>query len=243
MYDLISILREAAEQDAIFSISKIEVIGDPSEFTYKFYSCGKMTHWLRPCMYIYVGGEKGEVQEVVNNECVQIVFENEIDLTVTSFSIPHGTFVYGTQPMADVEIDQKEIGMLGSGNPMPLIYFQEIYRTRTQPLDSPIQIIGIDLRIFFLNDYEQDNAWLTSDHYKNIVDQMVNYSEFFVQNLKDNTKQLDRSYLRNNSYDTIPRVKTGDYVKNANVSSIFARNLSGAELVIDVPVKKDKSCC
>ena len=36
--------------------------------------------------------------------------------------------------------------------------------------------------------------------------------------------------------------KTGEYIKGGNKKSLFARNLSGAELIISLAIKEDIRC-
>ncbi len=246
MYDLIPILKEAAEQDAIFSISKIEVIGGALTFQYKFYPCDYKTYWLRPCMTIFVDSESGgtatgEVQLVQNNEWVQIKFNVAIDQNAKSFVIKHGTFIHGTLPMADMAIDEREIGMMGSKFPLPIIYFQELFTETKLPLENANDFIGENLRIYFLDDYFQNTAWLTEDHYENIVYPMKNYAYFVLENLRKDLR-VDYQYLDDNSQRVVGRVKTGDYKSGRNEASVFTRNLSGAELIASVAVKEDIRC-
>jgi len=246
MYSLIPILKEAAEQDAIFTVGKIETVGGELLNTKKFYPCDYKTYWLRPCMKVEFPSEAGgiafgEVVEVQNNEWVIIKFDRDIDLDGKEFVIHHGTFIHGTLPMADMEINEKEIGLMGGKFPMPIIYFQELFTETKLPLENANDFIGENLRIYFLDDYHQNTAWLTEDHYENIVYPMKNYAYFLLDNLKKDLR-IDYQYLDDNSQRIIGRVKTGDYKSGKNEASVFTRNLSGAELVASVAVKEDIRC-
>ena len=242
MYDLTPILKAAAEQNATFKIEEIQDLGNN---TYKFFSCDHKTYWLKPCFFkitvkqIAGGFPVGTVIEVVNNEYVVAKFTLPLTEIETSFSVVSGTFIHGTLPMADVEISR--IGNADSNEVMPVIYHQEIYRKSKQIRDSVNDYIGRDLRIYFLDDYLQNNAMLTQDHYNDIIYQMENYANFFVENLK-NDLRIDKDYIDNNTHDIIFRVKTGEYLSGKNTKQIFTRNLSGVELVISIAVKKDDRC-
>ena len=248
MYDLINILKDAAEQDATFKIGSIEQIGGAFTFQYKFCSCNFQTYWLKPCMQILIDAEGtgvaiGKVQFVENNECVQIQFDREIDIEAKEFTIPHGSFIHGTLPMADVEFSFIERGNPSKDTykPMPAIYFQEIYSETLLTVEDANEFTGDNLRIYFLDDYKRNTKWTTKEHYENIINQMVNYARFFIENLK-NDKRVDFDFIENNTQKIIRRVKTGEYVKGGNVMATFGRNLSGAELVMSIAVKRDNRC-
>jgi len=249
MYDLTPILRTAAERNATFKVSSFANIEGQK---YIFYSCNYHTYWLKPCFQFEIIAENGlslvlKVLEVENNNSItaEIIGGNgdQIPENLSSFSISYGTFIHGTLPMADVEISR-----VGNGNsstqttkPMPLVYHQEIYRKTKQTEESANDYIAQDLRIYFLDDYLQDNSMLTEDHFNNIIYQMENYANFFVENLKNDVR-INKDYIDNNTHDVIFRVKAGEYVSGKNVKQTFARNLSGVELIISLAVKKDDRC-
>ena len=250
MYDLNPILKQAAETNAIFKIKEIQDLGGGR---YRFFSCDNKTYWLKPCMKIQIKQTTGnflmlEVVEVVNNNYFEAVFDGTLVQLEDEFFVEAGSFVHGTLPMADVEVNR-----IGNGNPtkqnfkpLPLVYHQEIYRKQKQTIESSYDYIAQNLRIYFLDDYLQKTEWLTDDHYNNIIYQMENYANFFVENLKNDIK-IDRQYIEFNTHDIIFRVKTGEYVSGKNVKSVFARNLSGVELVISLAVNKNfcdnNTCC
>lgn len=249
MYDLTPILTTAAEQNARFKVSSFANVEGQ---TYIFYSCNYHTYWLKPCFQFEIIAENGlplvlKVVEVENNNFVkaQIIGGDgdQIPEDLQEFEIPSGTFIHGTLPMADVEISK-----IGNGDPakqdfkpMPVIYHQEIYRKVKQINESANDYIAQNLRIYFLDDYLQNNSMLTQDHFNNIIYEMENYANFFVDNLKKDLR-INKDYIDDNTHDIIFRVKAGEYVSGKNVKQTFARNLSGVELVISLAVKKDDRC-
>ena len=243
MYDLINILKDTAEIDATFQVSSIEQIGGALTFQYKFFACDFKTYWLKPCMTIFVDGAEGNVQLVQNNEWVQIQFDREIDLETKSFTIPHGSFIHGTVPMADVELSFIERGNKSKETykPMPVIYFQEIYTETILNVDNSNEFTGDNMRIYFLDDYKQNNNWTTQEHYDNIINQMRNYALFFIEKLKED-KRVDYEFIENNTQKIVKRVKTGEYQKGGNTIATFGRNLSGTELILSIAVKRDNRC-
>jgi hypothetical protein len=235
MYSIIDIAREAAEATATFKIEKIEVVGGALTFQYKFYSCDLKTYWLKPCMKVIVDGATGKVQEVSNNKWVQIQFTRAIDESTKTFNLPQASFFHGTVPMADVEIKR--------ACDLPICYLYELFTQQHGTIEDVNAYIAQRLRFFFMDDYPQDNNWLTDDHYQNVIYPMQNFAFFFIENLKANVKKVDENYLNFNRYDLINRVKTGVFKgTKGNEKSTFTRNLSGVELVISVAVKKDDNC-
>jgi hypothetical protein len=178
------------------------------------------------------------VTELNNNVSFNATFEGTLVQFEKSFMISGGTFVHGTLPMAEIEIN--EIGF-DDQCIMPVVYFQEIYTEAIQSIESANEFIGENLRIYFMNDYENDNAMLTSDHYSLIINQMKNYALFFLENLKED-KRVNEEYIQDNIQKIIKRVKTGEYIKGGNVVAVFGRNLSGVELNMSVAVKQDIRC-
>jgi len=237
MYDLIPILQKAAETEAIYKVASVEVVGDPLEFTYKILSCNLKTYWITSCTIIQIGGVTGEVIEVENNSFIIVKLESEIGTDIKEFPVPFGTFIHGTLPMAEIEINELGFECL----PMPAIYFQEIYTESLQTLESANEFIAENIRIYFLNDYQQDNNMLTRDHYSNIINQMKNYALFFKENLRKDLR-VDYNYIDNNTQRIIKRVKAGEYQKGGNIIATFGRNLSGVEFNISIAVKKDNRC-
>lgn len=247
MYDLTPVLDAASQGGATFKIERIDTL-DFDNNKFRIFSCDRKTYWLKPCFSIELGQTtggsiRGEVVAVSNNLYVDVVFESGLVQTKEEFTVSSGTFIHGTLPMADVEVSR-----IGNGDPtkqefkpFPLVYHQEIYRKQKQTLESSNDYIGQNLRIYFLDEYLQNTGWITEKHYDNIIYPMENYANWFVENLR-NDKRVNKDYIDNNTYDIIFRVKTGEYISNKNTKQVFAKNLSGVELVISLAIKKDNDC-
>jgi len=239
MYSIIDIAREAAEATATFKIEKI-VLVDPTVNRYQLFSCDLKTYWLKPCMKINFKLSSGtfitgKVVSVSNNRFVIIDFQTPIFMDEKEFDLPQASFFHGTVPMADVEIKR--------ACDLPICYLYELFTQQHGTIEDVNAYIAQRLRFFFMDDYPQDNNWLTDDHYQNVIYPMQNFAFFFISNLKANVKKVDENYLNFNRYDLINRVKTGVFKgTKGNEKSTFSRNLSGVELVISVAVKKDDDC-
>ena len=99
------------------------------------------------------------------------------------------------------------------------------------------------MKIFFLDVYS-DEELTTSEHYKEVIQPMRNWSDQFIYNLKKNVEFIDSDYIERNKYKRINRVKAGTYTgKNGNIKAMFSSfDLSGVEIIIDIPVKKSLNC-
>lgn len=242
MYDIISILKSAVEQEATFKIGETSFVGPQSDYTYKFTSCELKTYWLSPCMEIVIrpsnsNPQTGKIISVENNNSIIVKFENTLVGTFDSFDIPAPSFVHGTMPMANIEVKNAEC-------PMPLVYLFELFTQKFGRKEDVNNYISENLRIFFLDDYPNSNEWLTEDHYENVIYPMQNLAFFVLENLKNDIQRIDKDFIENNTYKLINRVKTGVFKgTKGNEKSFFTRNLSGVELNLSIAVKKDPNCC
>ena len=240
MYDIISILKDAVEKEAIFKIGLITDV-DQVENIYKFTSCENKTYWLKPCMKVEIrpsnsNPQEGKIISVENNSSITLKFENNLVGQFDSFIIEAPTFVHGTMPMANIDIKNALC-------PMPLCYLFELFTQKFGKKNDANSYFAENLRIFFLDDYGNEDI-TTDDHYQNAIYPMQNFAFFVLENLKADILRVDKEYIENNTYKIINRVKTGVFKgTKGNEKSFFTRNLSGVELNLTIGVKKDLNCC
>ena len=242
MYDIIQILREAVEQEATFKVGESSFVNE-SEKIYKFTSCELNTYWLKPCMEVvfYSPDGVGKILSVENNKSITVQFPNTLVGDTSSFTIPAPSFVHGTVPFANIEISN--IGIKNDDCEMPVSYLFELFTQKFLKREASNHFIAENLRIFFLDDYGI-NELTTSDHYENVIYPMQNFAFFVLDNLKKDIKRVDKTYIEDNSYKLINRVKTGVFKgTKGNEKSFFSRDLSGVELVLSLAIKKDNDCC
>jgi hypothetical protein len=241
MYDIISILKSAVEQEATFKIRGLSFVGPESDYIYRITSCELKTYWLKPCMEIVIrpsnsNPQTGKIISVENNNSIIVKFENTLVGTFDSFDIPAPSFVHGTMPMSNIEIKNAECAM-------PLCYLFELFTQKFGKKNDVNTYFAENLRIFFLDDYGI-NDLTTEDHYQNAIYPMQNFAFFVLENLKADILRVDKEYIENNTYKIINRVKTGVFKgTKGNEKSFFTRNLSGVELNLTIGVKKDPNCC
>lgn len=241
MFSIIDILRDAIEQEAIFKIGESSFVGPETDFTYKFVSCELKTYWLKECMKITIDPSNsspqiGKILSVENNNSITVKFENTLVGTFDSFIIDAPRFIHGTVPFANVEIKNVEC-------PMPLGYLFELFTQKFLKREASNHFIAENLRIFFLDDYGIDDL-TTDDHYINVIYPMQNFAFFVLENLKKDIQRIDKTYIEDNSYKLINRVKAGVFKgTKGNEKSFFSRDLSGVELNLSLAIKKDNDCC
>ena len=236
MYDIIQILKEAVEQEATFKIGSVVAV-DLSKNIYRVTSCENKTYWLKSCMSVEVqAGKKGKIISVENNKSFLIQFEFPFGGTAIQFQLPIPSFVHGTVPFANIEIKNAEC-------PMPVSYLFELFTQKFLKREASNHFIAENLRIFFLDDYGIHDL-TTSDHYQNVIYPMQNFAFFVLENLKKDIKRVDKTYIEDNSYKLINRVKAGVFKgTKGNEKSFFSRDLSGVELNLSLAIKKDNDCC
>ena len=244
MANLIDIVKELIPKMQISLSCDYVYLPSADDFTYRCTpkenliteSCTTSTYWVFDCMDIDFNGQDGVVVNVVRNNYFDVKIGTKLneDEGIVIFQLLPPTFVHGTVPMANVEI--KDDTCIP-----PICYMWEIFTSQYQNKFSTIDFIGQRIRLFFLNNYSDDDH-LTDDHYKRCIYPMEQLALQFVEVLK-NSKKIDYVYLDNEKFDIIPRVMVGNYKGiNGNDKGLFSKNLSGVELVINIPVKKDNSC-
>lgn len=242
MRDVIKILNNVINNnDYVIDIDSVEKLND-TQFKLIIDSCDlskNNTLWLRECLILTIDDNKYKVVELgEEDDDVYFILEKMKSSTpdlenVTEIVLNKPTFIHGTVPASNIEISQDCIDM-------PIIYLYEIFENNKQSLESNLDTIAFNLRLFFLSDY--DDEWLTTDHYNNVIYQMQNLMFLFVENLKKDS-YIDDDYILRNAYKYYNRSKLGSFKGNkGNEKGLFDRKLSGVELVINLPIKKVNNC-
>jgi len=244
MANLVEIIKGIIPKMQISFSCDYVYLPNADDFTYRCYpkenliteSCTKSTFWIFDCMNLEFSGLDGVVVNVVKDAYFDVKIGTKLneDEGIVIFQLLPPKFIHGTVPMADIEIKDDSCVP-------PICYMWEIFTSQYQSKDSIIEYIGQRIRLFFLNNYSTDDH-LTDDHYNRCILPMEAMALHFVQTLNE-SKKIDYFYLQNERFDIIPRVKVGSYRGiNGNDKGLFNKNLSGVELVINIPVKKDTSC-
>lgn len=192
------------------------------------------TLWLQVGSIVVVDGLTVTVKSIIVNQ--SIVFEgfpNAI-LISTIIPIPLPYYWHGTLQAVGAEIN---IDLNNDSDVTPMVYLLEVVRENYN--NKKNEIIGVtsnNVRILFLcqNNF---NDWNTDDHYQLAIKPMRNLANAFIKSLEKSS-----SVGLINGYESIAHAKVGIYDSKGHSSSLFSMNLSGVELVLNIPFIKDNNC-
>lgn len=211
-------------------ISNISISGSETQFE----TCN--THHVTTGNYIYINGTKYLVVDFEINSWIAI--KGVLTGTETTYKILPPFFFNGT-PM---QVQNVLANIRSWKNKLPLVYLLEIIKE--ERFDSRINKIDriAELRLFFLMSSNFED-WDVSQHYSLAIQPMDNFLGDFIANLRNNNSigEFDR-------YETINRANFGVYISKPskrsgkyedNITKLIDENVSGVELKIDLPIKKD----
>lgn len=194
------------------------------------------TYYCTKLNTVTIDGSDYRIIDFVFNESITVETVGHTDnpLLSTEIYLPAPTFFFGTVNSTDREITRAI--SLGQ-NDYPIVYFNEILREKfiSDPLSSIERTAPI--RIFFL-DIANYSDNLNKDFMEDVLKPLSNIEEKFYSEMgKDkNIGRISTDWDRVN----IPRfARTGE---NGELELIFSAELSGLELAIQIPIKKDCEC-
>lgn len=180
---------------------------------------------------------------------------NAVEYTVLSISGNNVTYTTGVAPLkGDYVFPQKPFYFHGTpiatGNELttiqlsvdklPMVYLLEVI-TDSFPLDKSSAIERTTtVRLFFL-DEANFSDWDTDNHYAlNIVPQ-ANYAVAFKDYLLNDSKSVG---LLEGDFDLVYHAKFGlSATINGKTTNLFSEQLSGVEVVVTIPIRKDITIC
>jgi hypothetical protein len=171
------------------------------------------------------------IVSVVYNEYIVVESLTEQIPGVYSLILPF--YYYGTFLEANSELIQKS----DSIDKLPFIYLHmnspENYADEEATID-----FTADCAIYFMVDCNPEN-WLRGDHIENAIKQMKSLAKWFISALLDYppTNDVNKITWIENDYANF-----GNVTVRGNESKIFADNLSGTEMIINISFNKDLSC-
>lgn len=230
--ETVDIIREIVEAISIEFTAK--TITNNGNGTYTLTTDDTM--YLQEGFSITIGAVTYEILMVVKNTLITI--KGSALPTIKVFNIYPPVYFHGT--VIKVKAEMK--GAVNAQNVFartPFIYLREIIEdtVNTKYADSPIEKTT-DLQILFLTQCNYAD-WTIVDHYSKSISQMRSLVENFVDKLYKNTK-----IGRFESYKAKPHVNFGVYVTDrGETKSVFTDNLSGIEMNITLPFKKQTPSC
>lgn len=184
------------------------------------------TYHARKGSIIIVNGTEYEALSVVYNE--YIIIEGE-PAGITKITVKTPNYFHGTAMAVNAELDP-----LDKSLKFPMVYCYEIIPERFY--DEPDSVIDRDaeLRLYFL-----DNAnfkdWTTQQHYDYVIDGMKSLQVHMLEKFKSCPK-----IGKFDTHDVINHVKFGVWTdQKGHTSNLFNENLSGVELLINLPLLKN----
>lgn len=170
------------------------------------------------------------VQSVVNKTSITFIGSLPVAL---DFTVAAPFYFHGTPIMINEHLSQ----IVDDRNKLPMVYLLEVFR-ETFDLDPESSIDRTsDLSIFFMDIADYAN-WDTDQHYQNAISPMRNLAESFI-NAVNNANGVGKIA----NYTTINHANFGIYFTNqGHQTPIFNEKISGVELQITLPFKKDLTC-
>jgi hypothetical protein len=207
----------------------IENAIDNGDGTYVLETCNTYHLQALPNCPILIDGSSYIITEVQSNEF--IVVRGASLPVVTEFAVPKPFYFHGTAIKTNLELSQ-----IDTFNKFPMVYLLEVLTDTIQNDDSSLDREA-DLRLFFLAPSNFQD-WKTDDHYTGAILPMRSLAYNFIDILNKSTK-----IARFDSYTLTNRVNFGVYVTDrGNTERIFNDNMSGVEMRITLPIKKDLTC-
>jgi hypothetical protein len=142
-------------------------------------------------------------------------------------------YYYGTFLEANSEL----VKTPDSIDKLPFIYLHMNSPESYADEDATVDFTA-DCAIYFMVDCFP-SGWLRGDHIENAIKPMKYLAKAFISALQE--------YSQTNSENTLTWVENdyanfGNVIVRGNESKIFADNLSGTEMLIDIPFNKDFLC-
>jgi hypothetical protein len=170
------------------------------------------------------------IRGVSDNESITIVSNIAPDIS-NSVTLEPLKFFHGSIEQTNTELK----GQSDMSSKTPMCYLKRTFRERVMKSDSSIDR-EIEVNLFFLTqaDFPQ---WRTDDHDKYAIYPMRNVMNAFVSYLMKNSQIAPLP-----EFDVIDRIKFGVVSEKGVNKSYFNDNLSGVELSISIPIRKNYQC-
>jgi hypothetical protein len=185
---------------------------------------------------LVIGANSYTIKTVTKD--VSIVLSGSVVPNVTSFEVYAPRYYHGTVIKAKGEMENG-VNAHNIYDRTPFIYLKEIL---TDKVNSKFKVTPFEketsLQLLFLTQSKLHN-WKTIDHYEKSIYPMASLVKTFIKSLYD-SKYIGRF----EDYETINHVNFGVYVTDkGNTKSIFSDQLSGVELNITLPFRKQPLAC
>jgi hypothetical protein len=182
-----------------------------------------------------------KVKVDVDSDIVPILEANYVAKTIklqgdltgaVSLKLVRPFFIHGTPYAVNQTLNKTK-----SQDKYPLIFLLEIIREQI-PSEQDSMFSSIPtVRLFFLDERNKD--WTTDQIYENVVNSQREYCNFVLDAMLKG-----KIFGRPSDIEIVSFAKFGEYIDlKGSLNSIFDAVLSGVELKLTLPIKKQCNCC
>lgn len=227
MVNTIDIIKDLVSNlDLKLNITSVETVGT----TYKLFTCN--TYYLAPQSKVTINSVIYSVVSLVNN---QYLIVSGASLPVKGvYSLPNPYFTHGTVKQSNEELSIESD--MFKKTPMVFLRrpFSEVFNNGQQSDER-----NVDLTLYFLTQADFEH-WQIDAFDENAIKPMYNLMKAFVDMLNSN-KYINKANI--NDYRIEEKIKFGVYVNDKGYeSSVFNDTLSGVQLNINLPIRKNYIC-
>ena len=216
-------------QNLTFEV-KIKSIVDNMNGTYTLETCN--SQYLHPLQDVVIDGIDYKVVKEGFESNKTITIQGALIPTVPSFTLPALKFFHGTIIATNNELQRVQFAW----DKFPMAYLYEQFTDKFNASVDSVIDRDASIRLFFLLNTDEEN-WLTKDHYNYVITPMRNVLEGFINSLLENT---NIGLLTD--FTGINHAKFGVWTSNGVDKRLFNDKLSGVELSVTLPIKKDFKC-
>ena len=192
------------------------------------------TQYLKPKSVVNLGGTDYTIKSFVKNESITV--EGNTAPAATKYTLPNPTYKHGKLKQTSAEMVEQQ----ATSNKIqyPLIWMFELApRTRPQEVDTALQSTG-SARLFFMNTADYAN-FTTVQHFEQVINPVNNLVNSFLAQIKKH-RLVGKVFINNKIAHAKFTNDTGETDSNGN--NILPAELSGIELDILLPIRKDLTC-
>lgn len=206
----------------------IDSVTDNLDGTFDILMCD--TGHLQPLFDITIGGNTYTIIDFISGG---IKVSGTQAITATSFVQYTPYFFHGTVRATQAEL----ANIIDANSKTPMVYFYEVISERFIEDNDNILERESKIRLFFLTQADFTN-WQTIDYHENAIQPMRRLMERFIDKLKAHPRVQEIT-----DYTVINQNKFGVFINDKGFEkAIFAENLSGCELNIDLEILKTDAC-
>lgn len=212
-------------------VSKINNVVDLGDSQYEITVCD--TLHLRQYSIITIDGNDYTVNSVSGK--VVTITGDVLPVAGLNYKGPDLFYFHGTPIQTGAELNQ----IPDSNNKTPMIYFFEVL-SEDLDLDKGSSIDRRSVILLLFLDQANYSDWTTDEHYSAAIKPMANITRKFIDFIREHRLisklEFDTSEIRYHAKHSLT------VSINGHDGNLFSQPLSGTELRMNLPIKKDLTC-